>query len=230
MKTIIGLFETREEVQEAVERLKDEGFEAKDISLVMRDTKQAESIQSDTGADVAGGAVSGATTGAVIGALAGLVSAIAIPGLGAFFIGGPIAAALGLTGAAASTVSGAATGALAGGLIGALTGLGLSEEDAAIYESRLKEGAILAAVPVGNRDEHYVRRIFEEYHASDVKTIDQTTRGTVDEFEDIDEPATRRDTDYRHTGAYMAGAKGGRSVKKVKVRPGETLRIESEED
>ena len=43
MKTIIGLFETREEVQEAVERLKDEGFEAKDISLMMKgvDRKEA---------------------------------------------------------------------------------------------------------------------------------------------------------------------------------------------
>jgi hypothetical protein len=231
LKTVIGLFETREEVQDAVERLKDEGFEAKDISLMMRNTEDAEIIQNDTGANVAGGTVSGLTTGAVIGGLAGLVSAIAIPGLGAFFIGGPIAAALGLTGAAASTVSGAATGALAGGLLGALTGLGLSEEDAQVYETRVREGAILAAVPVGNRDEHYVRRIFEDYNASDVKTIDQTTRATVDEFEEIDDtPASYRDTDYRHAGAYMAGAKGGKSVKKVKVRPGETVRIESEED
>lgn len=231
MKTVIGLFETREEVQEAVERLKDEGFAAKDISLVMKDNQQAQEIHTDTGADVAGGAVSGATTGAVIGGIAGLVSAIAIPGLGAFFIGGPIAAALGLTGAAASTVSGAATGALAGGLIGALTGLGLSEEDAVIYESRLKEGAILAAVPVGNRDEQYVTRIFEDYHATDVRTIDQTTRGARDDFEEFDdEPVARQHADYGQSGAYMAGAKGGRSEQRVRLRRGESLRIESDDN
>ena len=147
MKTIIGIFSDRIDVEDAIEELRDSGFDAKDVSIVMQDKKESAAIANDTGANVAGGAVSGATTGAVLGGLAGLVSAIALPGLGAFFIGGPIAAALGLTGAAAATVSGVTTGAVAGGLVGALIGMGLPQDEAEYYEGRVREGAILVAIP-----------------------------------------------------------------------------------
>lgn len=206
-KTVLGVFQDRSDVETAIDKFKSEGFKPEDFSIVMKDAKEAQELKDDTGADVAGGAVSGATTGAVVGGLAGLLAGIAIPGLGAFLIGGPIAAALGLTGAAASTVSGAATGAVAGGLIGALTGLGLSEDEAEYYEGRVKEGAILLAVPTRENQLELVRGIFDDCNAADVKTLSTQTPDTRDV------ESTKHHRSYSDTRAYAhapMGAKGGK--------------------
>jgi len=169
--TVLAVFNNREDAEHAINDLKDSGYNPKDISIVMKDKKEAEHLSENTGTDVAGGAVSGATTGAVLGGLAGLLAAFVIPGLGAFLIGGPIAAALGLGGAAASTVSGAATGALAGGLLGALTGLGASEESAKHYEERVQKGGILVAIPARESRVDEVKELLEDYDASDIETV-----------------------------------------------------------
>ncbi len=84
------------------------------------------------------------TTGTVIGVVAGLAIANGIlPGLGSLIVAGPLAAALGFTGAAATAVAGAATGAVAGGLIGALANIGISDADAALYENLVRSGEVL---------------------------------------------------------------------------------------
>jgi len=171
---VFGIFTDKEDAEDAIDELKAAGFNPKDISIMMRDRLAEQELANDTGTNVAEGAVSGAATGGVVGAIAGLligVGAITIPGIGPFLIGGPLAAALGLTGAAATTVSGAATGALAGGLLGGLIGLGVPEEDARVYERHLNEGAILVAVPVRERNEADVRDILEDNGADRVRTI-----------------------------------------------------------
>ena len=216
MKTIIGVFADRTDVEDAIEELRDTGFDAKDISIVMQNNEEGRNVADNTGANVAGGAVSGATTGAVLGGLAGLVSAIAIPGLGFFLIGGPIAAALGLTGAAAATVSGATTGALAGGLIGGLMGLGLPREEAEYYEGRVKEGAILVAVPaatISQQDE--IVSILDTYDAEDVKAIGRFSHDTnrVDEDSTTTEDLGIDRTNREETQQYAPiGTKGGRRL------------------
>lgn len=174
-RLVLGMFPDTGAVEDVVDELQDEGFDPKEFSIVMRDKEQGERLAKDTGTNVAGAAVSGATAGGIIGGLAGLligIGAIAIPGLGALLIGGPLAAALGLTGAAASTVSGAVTGALAGGLVGGLMGLGVPEEDARYYEDRIREGAILLAVPVSPGREDDVREILEDNGVDQLRTID----------------------------------------------------------
>lgn len=174
IKTVIGLFREHEDVEGAINELKTRGYNPKDISLIMRDTREAENIQDNTGAVVGAGAAGGAATGAVVGGIAGLligIGAIAIPGVGAFLIGGPLAAALGLSGAAATTASGAMTGALAGGLIGALMSLGLPREEAEQYETRIREGAILLAVPAYAGQENEVTQSMEKFGASDIKIL-----------------------------------------------------------
>jgi uncharacterized membrane protein len=168
---VLGVFDSREHADMAVDDLKEANFNAKDISIVAKDT--VVSAEGD-GSNVAEGAVSGATTGAVVGGLAGLligVGAIAIPGIGGILIGGPLAAAIGLTGAAATTVSGAATGAVAGGLLGALMGLGIPEEDAKVYESRIREGGILIAVPADANSQGEAIRVLEGHGATQVRTV-----------------------------------------------------------
>jgi uncharacterized membrane protein len=171
---VLGIFSEREHAEEAIEQLKDDGYDAKDISIVVKDTDVAETVVNNTGANVVDGASSGAVTGGALGALAGLlvgIGAITLPGIGALLIGGPLAAALGLTGAAATTVSGAVTGALAGGFVGALVGLGIPEEEARVYEDHIRAGGILLAVPVREGTTREARAILADNHADKIRTL-----------------------------------------------------------
>ncbi len=141
--TTIGVFGTHAQAQQAVDELRAGGVDAADISYLYMNASG--DVQDGNSSDKVGsGAATGATTGAVIGAIAGLVVANGIlPGLGSLFAAGPLAAALGFTGAAATTVAGAATGLAAGGLIGALVNLGISDEDAAAYENFIRTGRVI---------------------------------------------------------------------------------------
>lgn len=221
-KTILGVFTDRDDAEQAISELAEYGYNAKDISIMMKDAGAAEEIGSNTGANVVGGAVSGATTGGIIGGIAGLlvgIGAIAIPGIGGLLVGGPLAAALGLSGAAASTVTGAATGAVAGGLIGALMGLGIPENEARVYEERINQGAILLAVPVLSRRESEVREILEDNGADQIRTISHQNRLYDDryDYDDADRPIA---PEYSEPHYRPAGMMGGRSERKTKRRVG----------
>lgn len=213
-KTVLGIFIDRVNAEDTIDKLRSEGFDAKDISLVMQDKRERDEIINNTGAagtTVADGAVSGMTTGALIGGLAGFLAGTAIPALAGLFIAGPIGAALGLTGAAATTVSGAATGAVAGGLIGALVNLGVPEETATRYQERVHEGAILIAVPAANAEQaSIVSGIFDEFGASDVQTVTQASNDLAERSDY--RTRDRRESDASHAHFQM-GAKGGQSRK-----------------
>jgi hypothetical protein len=173
-KTVIGIFSERENAESALEALEQKGFNPKNISIITQDKQVGQDISQNTGASVAEGPVSGASTGAIVGGIAGLligIGAITIPGVGALLIAGPLATALGLTGAAATTVSGTVTGALAGGLIGALVGLGVPKAEAQVYEQQIKEGGILVAVPTMTDDDSEVRSLLTQHNASNVRTL-----------------------------------------------------------
>ena len=204
MSVVLGVFSNEANAESAITKLETRGYNPKDMSILMKDTAGAKRISDDTGANMAEGALKGASTGAVVGGVAGFLAGTVLPGLGGFLIGGPIGAAIGLTGAAATTVSGAATGAVAGGLIGALMGtFGLSEEEAKDYETRINEGGILVAVPAKEGDESEVRAIITNFDADGVRVIDsEDKRHSRSSLKD------RRDRDDAH---YYAGAKGGRA-------------------
>lgn len=178
MNTVIGIFEAHRDADAAVDDLNKRGFNPKDISVIVKESKTTDHQVGSKGGSVAEGAATGIATGGMLGGLAGLlvgVGALALPGAGAFLFAGPIAVALGLTGAAAATVTGLATGAVAGGVVGSLVGLGIPEDVARTYETRLTEGAVLLAIPTGNMaDEGEVKRVLEDYNADQVRTIDDT--------------------------------------------------------
>jgi hypothetical protein len=173
--TIIGMFQNQKDSENAISRLKDLGYDPKDISIVMKEVKQAREVAQDTGVNIGEGAAAGATTGGVIGAIAGLlvgIGAITVPGLGPLLVGGPIASALGLTGAAATTTTGAVGGLLAGGLLGALAGLGIPKEEAARYEEKIKAGGILLAVASRDLRKDEIREVMGKYNATDIRQLD----------------------------------------------------------
>ena len=203
-KIVLGVFSDRMNAEDAITKLEARGHNPKDMSILMKDTHEAKEIAGDTGANIAEGAVKGASTGAVVGGVAGFLAGTMMPALGGFLIGGPIGAALGLTGAAASTVSGVATGAVAGGLIGALTStFGLSEDEARDYETRINEGGILVAVPAKAGDEMEVKDIMRNFDADGIKLIDSEDHKRTN-------VTSRSRRDYDDPSMY-AGAKGGRA-------------------
>lgn len=177
MKTVIGVFEHKELANDTIVELNKMGYKPHDISVILKNelTKVDEENIGTKGGSTAKGAATGALSGGIIGGLTGLLigaGLIAIPGIGAFLIAGPLAAALGLTGAAAAAVSGAATGVLAGSIAGSLIGLGVPEEVAHIYERRVKEGAVFVAVPIQEKDERRVLQAFRRYDAAELRLIE----------------------------------------------------------
>lgn len=189
-KSIVAVFKRKQDAEDALNELNTLGYDPKSISVVMRQLEESENTNM-RGENMAAGAASGAGTGAIVGGIAGLlvgIGALAIPGFGAVLVGGPIAAALGLTGAAATTTTGALTGALAGGVVGALVGLGVPEEQARQYDEIIKAGGVLLAVPVLDRRTGEVEDVLNNCNAFDVRQLNipdehQPTRERVDHTE-----------------------------------------------
>lgn len=164
--TTIGIFEARSSAESAISELRALGIADTDISYIYTVDEDGDVVE---GGNKAGaGAAGGATTGAVLGAIAGLAIANGLlPGFGSLLVAGPLAGALGLTGAVATTAAGAMTGLAAGGLIGALAGLGVKDEEARIYEERVKRGGIL--VTAKSLNPKAVRDVFEKYGAAEIR-------------------------------------------------------------
>lgn len=164
--TTLGVFPNKAKAESVIENLKEEGVMNTEISCVYTNEKGTVK-DSQTDEKVGVGAATGATTGAVIGTIAGLAVANGIlPGLGTLFVAGPLAAALGLTGATATAVAGAATGAAAGGLIGGLSKLGVDGKDAELYEKLVEKGDVLV---ICRSDNDNVKEIFNTNNASEVR-------------------------------------------------------------
>lgn len=164
--TTVGIFSTHQAAENAINELRAFGVPEKDLSYVYVDIdgKMRDDVSSGK---VSSGAASGATAGAVIGAIAGLVVANGVlPGLGTLFVAGPLATALGLTGAAATTAAGAATGLAAGGLLGALSAMGIDGGDAALYQSFVERGDILV---VARTTDLLVKDVFIKNGAKEVR-------------------------------------------------------------
>lgn len=174
-KMLFGVFQNTSDANAALDHLYKAGVGKNNVSVIVSDavTKKQVIDETDTpGERIVEGAASGATTGAVVGALGGLligIGAITIPGVGGLLIAGPVASALGLTGAAATAASGAVGGAIAGGLIGSLVNLGLPQEQATLYEERIKSGDILLIVNADSEVERATSEdVFQKHNASEI--------------------------------------------------------------
>lgn len=174
-KTLVGLFDTFGEAQNAVEDLLRYGVRREDISLVARDehgdTSQERAIgATDTAEGAGAGAVGGSLVGGVLGLLIG-TGLLVIPGIGPVLAAGPLAAAIGSTAAAiGATALGAGLGAAAGGLLGSLVGAGISEEDAQVYVEGVRRGGTLVAVAAVDHETDDVRQILVRNGAIDIES------------------------------------------------------------
>lgn len=135
LKTVIGLFDSRDQAEKAATDLRGSGFHD-EISILASDKgkeKTSGNYFNDT--SETNSINSGLSTGGLLGGLAGLgmgVGALAIPGIGPLIAAGPIAGLL----------SGAFTGGIAGGLID----WGIPADRGKFYEGKIREGKILTSV------------------------------------------------------------------------------------
>ena len=147
-----------------VGRLKSEGFNDGDISVLFPDKSSTRDFAHEKNTKAPEGAVAGAGVGGVAGGTLGLLAGIgllAIPGLGPFIAAGPIMASL----------SGMAVGAAVGGIAGALIGMGVPEMEAKLYEGKVKDGNILISVHTDDSDQvTRAKEIFKSEHATDIAT------------------------------------------------------------
>jgi uncharacterized membrane protein len=154
MSTVIGLFSSRDQAEEAVSTLREKGFTENEISIVAR----GEEGQQDDDAmsnDLTTGTATGGALGGVAGLLAG-IGALAIPGVGPIVAAGPIAAGL--------------SGAVAGGLAGGLVDWGIPEQRGRYYEGKVKQGKILAMVKTGQDKVDDAAGILRDNGAADVES------------------------------------------------------------
>ncbi|HWR15925.1 MAG TPA: PRC-barrel domain-containing protein [Terriglobales bacterium] len=160
--SVYSVYSDRDKLESAVQKLKDQGFNSSDISVVFPDQGRTErfamehNTKAPEGAAVGGG--TGLAVGGVLGWLAG-IGTLAIPGIGPLLAAGPIVAALAGAGA---------VGAI-GGLAGGLIGMGMPELEAKRYEKEIREGRMLLSVRCS--DPRFVasaRSILESTGAKDV--------------------------------------------------------------
>jgi hypothetical protein len=179
-RQVLGLFDSLRDAEAAVHDLQRSGISSDDISFVGKTAggeydETGTSIGRASGADAtqteeAAGA--GAAGGAVVGGLAGVLvglGALAIPGIGPVLAAGPLAAAIGTTGAAVGAgVVGDAAGAAAGGLLGALMGAGIPEEDAQVYAEGIRRGGTLVGARVNDDQVDAAVDVLDRHTAVDI--------------------------------------------------------------
>src|SRR5262245_38229405 len=99
-KSVVGLFEMRQNAEAVLQELETAGFAREHTSLAFRDRAAALDMAETTGTAAVEAAGGGAIGGGILGGLAGLlvgIGALTVPGVGPVLAAGPLAAALGTT-------------------------------------------------------------------------------------------------------------------------------------
>lgn len=170
-RTISAVFKEREQIDSVVLRLIDRGIPREDISVIGKNFHSETRIAGFiTKKDVIlGGLRSGGIFGSLFGSALGLLTGVGvlfIPFVGPVVAAGPIGAAL--LGAA----SGAIAGAAGAGLVSGLVALGMPEEKAAVYQTRIEAGDFLVAVEVPTNKSGEIQLLLESAGGEEVHTAD----------------------------------------------------------
>jgi uncharacterized membrane protein len=162
MKTVAAVFPALNEAGGACHDLEQIGVPREDISLIagndasLHDQYLEKARKASTSTAVA--AASDASFGGGMGILAMLI-ALAIPGVGPIVALGPMLTVLAAMG----------VGAAAGGLIGAFHNMGISHEEAPLYEEAVRRGAVMVAALVDDRLEEVAVATMKRHGARDVR-------------------------------------------------------------
>lgn len=159
--TVVGVFESRLQAEQAIAELHGAGFTDEQIGFALRGGPGEQGLEPPHGETV-NEAATGAISGGIFGGIVGALIALLLPGIGPVLAGGILVAALG----------GAALGAAAGGVLGALMDMGLGEEEAHYYDNEFKQGRTIVAVLVGEGAQraNEAREILHRHGAFDAYT------------------------------------------------------------
>ena len=148
MKTIVGIFKTRQEATEAANLLRLAGFEGNNVIILLpgtSDTEVAAAVPTEDAEQPGMGKAIGSVIGGAVGLGAGaLIASLLLPGIG------PVLAVT--FGAAAGGLGGAAAGAAAGGALENLLSIGVPKDEVFFYEDALRQGRSLV-VGLSERDD-----------------------------------------------------------------------------
>lgn len=168
-RSVVGIYASRNAVENAIIALQKDGFLNSDISLLLPESMGSHDFGATKATKAPEGATAGATSGAVVGGALGWlagIGALAIPGLGPFIAAGPIMAAL----------AGVGVGGAVGGFTGALVGLGIPEYEAKRYEGRMRSGGILLSVHCDTSEEiDRAKAVLKRTGAEDISTTGETS-------------------------------------------------------
>jgi hypothetical protein len=187
-KRAVGVFSHRRDAETALHELKNSGFSMERVSVITQDTDSKNmsgaEVREKVGNKADEGASLGAATGGTLGGLTGLLvglGTLAIPGVGPVMLAGATATAI------ATTLAGAGIGAAAGGLLGGLIGLGIPEEEARSYNTRVERGHYLVIVDGTDAEITRAERILRNSGIEDFAIYDQPNQphqeyGTADVY------------------------------------------------
>jgi cation transport regulator ChaB len=168
-QTISAVFKTEDQIDRTVRDLLDQDIPQDHISVMGRNFQSQTRISGFlTKKDVILG---GLRTGAVFGSLFGSFLSL-LTGVGVLFI--PFVGSVVAAGPISSLLLGAATGAIAGGagagLASALVSIGMPEEKATIYETRLQAGEFLLMVEVPSDRISDITALLEQSNGEELHT------------------------------------------------------------
>jgi hypothetical protein len=183
--SVFGIYASRENAENGVERLVCTGFRNDDISVLLQDNAGSKNSIKDLAHErhskAPEGAATGVLAGGVIGGALGVlahIGVLAIPGFGPLVAVGPIIAAL----------TGIGSGTLMGGIIGALVGAGIPEYEAKRYEGRIRAGGILLSVHCDNTE--WLAKAQDVLRQTGAEDISSNGEGSA-EFATSDKPLVR---------------------------------------
>ena len=164
---VSALVSTPNQAEEAIDRLRQAGFIASDISFLYSDSDGTNTLFHVNSTKAPEGTVAGGSAVGLVGGVTGFLvgmGALTIPGIGPLVAAGPVMTAL----------SGAAVGAAVGGLGGCLVGIGLPEYEAKLYAGKVSEGGMLIVVHCDNdaAKQNLARSVFEAVKAHDISITD----------------------------------------------------------
>jgi hypothetical protein len=191
--SVIGIYQDRKTVSDAVGVLHNAGYRTTDISVLSSDNQGSKDFAHEKHSKAPKGAAVGAAVGAVAGAALAFVvciQSVAIAGVGALVAAGPLVA----------TLAGAGAGGTLGWIVGWLAGLPLSEYVAKRYAGRIRRGGILLSVHCDTSEWcERAKKTLRDTGARDISSASETTA----DFGTTDRPTERTPVDVTDRGEYI---------------------------
>jgi hypothetical protein len=170
-KTVVGIFENRDDAERAARQVKEQGLRTEDISIVAKQDNNNTSavgiggnmeerritatmeVNKPINDNISDGVIAGGVLGGLAGLLIGAGSMM-IPGLGIVAAAGPI--------------TGLLSGAVTGGIVGGLVDLGIPEKNGRQYESDIRSGRVLFSMRTDDDKVERLKNILIECGAKKV--------------------------------------------------------------